>query len=39
MHRIEDRIAARAGISIEDVQRTILKAEALERHIFGEDYD
>ena len=32
----EDRIAQRAGISIEEVQRVILKAEALERHLFGE---
>lgn len=33
----EDRIAARAGISIEEVQRTILKDEALKRSIVGDE--
>jgi hypothetical protein len=33
----EDKIAHHAGLSIEQVQRLIEKAEALERHVFGED--
>jgi hypothetical protein len=35
----EDKIAHYAGLSIEQVQRLIEKAEALERHIFGDDHD